>query len=62
MGFNRFILSARHRTFALYPNKDIHKFEVEDALCADGAFYHLGFDEDLRLVEKRMHRKALDGW
>jgi hypothetical protein len=36
-----------------------HKFEVEDALCADGSFYHLEFDEELRLVEKRFIRKAL---
>jgi hypothetical protein len=36
-----------------------HKFEVEDALCADGSFYHLEFDDDLRLTEKRLVRKTL---
>ena len=40
---------------------EIHRFEMEDALCADGSFYHLEFDEELRLVEKRMVRKGLDG-
>jgi hypothetical protein len=30
---------------------ETHKFEVEDALCADGSFYHLHFDDDLKLVE-----------
>ena len=38
---------------------ETHKFEVEDALCADGGFYHLEFDEDLNLVEKRLVRKAV---
>jgi hypothetical protein len=38
---------------------ETHKFEVEDALCADGSFYHLEFDDDLNLVEKRFVRKAL---
>jgi hypothetical protein len=38
---------------------ETHKFEVEDALCADGSFYHLEFDFDLNLVEKRLVRKAL---
>jgi hypothetical protein len=36
-----------------------HKFEVEDALCADGSFYHLEFDDDLQLLEKRLVRKTL---
>jgi hypothetical protein len=36
------------------------RFEVEDALCADGSFYHLEFDEDFRPVEKRLLRKATD--
>ena len=40
---------------------DKQRFEVEDALCADGSFYHLEFDADLRLIEKRMVRKVLEG-
>ncbi len=36
-----------------------HKFEVEDALCADGSYYHLEFDDELHLVEKRLVRKSL---
>ena len=33
-------------------------FEVEDALCSDGSFYHLEFNADLHLTEKRFVRKA----
>jgi hypothetical protein len=32
------------------------RFEVEDAVCGDGNFYHLEFDAGLRLIEKRMVR------
>ena len=32
------------------------RFEVDDALCADGSFYHLEFDASLRLVEKKWVR------
>jgi hypothetical protein len=39
---------------------DKKKFEVEDAVCADGRFYHLEFSADLRLMEKRMVRYPLD--
>jgi hypothetical protein len=37
-----------------------HHFEVDDALCSDGSFYHLEFDQDLHLTEKRFVRKAGD--
>jgi hypothetical protein len=39
---------------------DEKKFEVEDAVCADGRFYHLEFSADLKLMEKRMVRYPLD--
>jgi hypothetical protein len=39
---------------------DAKKFEVEDAVCADGRFYHLEFSADLKLMEKRMVRYPLD--
>ena len=39
---------------------DDKKFEVEDAVCADGRFYHLEFSADLKLMEKRMVRYPLD--
>jgi hypothetical protein len=32
------------------------RFEVDDAVCGDGNFYHLEFDAGLRLIEKRMVR------
>jgi hypothetical protein len=35
-------------------------FEVDEALCSDGGLYHLEFDEDLRLTDKRLLRKAGD--
>jgi hypothetical protein len=35
-----------------------HHFEVEEALCSDGGLYHLEFDEDLQLTEKRLVRKG----
>ena len=37
-----------------------HHFEVDDALCSDGSFYYLEFDQDLHLTEKRFVRKAGD--
>jgi hypothetical protein len=39
---------------------DNERFEVDDAVCADGRFYHLEFDAGLRLIEKRMVRNAID--
>jgi hypothetical protein len=44
-GVIKYVLQERH-------------FEVEEALCSDGGLYHLEFDEDLRLTEKRLVRKA----
>jgi hypothetical protein len=35
-----------------------HHFEVEEALCSDGGVYHLEFDEDLQLTDKRLVRKG----
>jgi hypothetical protein len=39
--------------------QDNERFEVDDAVCADGAYYHLEFDVSLRMVEKRWVRKPV---
>jgi hypothetical protein len=36
------------------------RFEVEEALCADGIFYPLEFDDGLHVIEKRIVRYPLD--
>lgn len=36
---------------------DNERFEVDDAVCADGNYYHLEFDVSLRMIEKRWVRK-----
>jgi hypothetical protein len=36
---------------------DNERFEVDDAVCGDGDYYHLEFDVSLRMVEKRWVRK-----
>jgi hypothetical protein len=38
---------------------DNERFEVDDAVCADGDFYHLKFDIRFRMIEKRWMRKPL---
>jgi hypothetical protein len=36
---------------------DNERFEVDDAVCGDGNYYHLEFDVSLRMVAKRWVRK-----